>query len=425
MTLTESLKMWAVEKLAGKYMPNIWNVMDSQRTYGLYDPNNKAAMLAAYKSWIYACVDKRSFAVAGANLRLYVRRGPDELEEIDNHPVLDLLRNPNPWETHMELFKGSIQHADLTGDFYWYIPLNGVGRPGEIWQLPSDRMTIVPHPKKYIAGYKLRNGNEMISFKPEEILHFKYPSSTSLYYGLGPPQASALSANIDQNQHEYQSNFYKNAAIPPFALSTDQKLNETQFKRLRSQFEENYSGVKNSGKPFITDGGLKIEKMGVNPKDLDWLASNRATRDDILGIFGVPASVLGLVEDVNRASAMSNRYSFADNTIEPILSLLDEKLTKDLAQLYDEKLIIKHDSTLPEDTQVEAIAMEARLRAGLTTINEERMAEGYKPIENGDRVLVESNRIFLDMVGETTNANPVANGQTPQDQNQNNNQGTP
>ena len=397
--------MWAVEKLVGKAaMPNIWHVMDFQRSMGVQDYRmNKTLMLNSYQSWIYACVNIRTFSVAQANMRLYVRRGPDEFEEIENHPLLDLIRRPNPWQTKMELFKSSFQHSDLTGDFYWYLPKNGFGVPAELWQLPSDKMYIIPHPKKYIQRYELRFGDQKpISFSPDEILHFRYPSPTSSYYGQSPLQAASSSAEIDLNQHEYQRNFYKNAAIPPFALSTEQKLNETQYKRLRSQWEENYSGIKNSGKPFITDGGLKVESMGVAPKDLDWLASNRATRDDILAIYGVPASKLGLVEDVNRANAYANDYTFAKNTVEPILTLLDEKLTQELASLFDERLIVRHDSTLPQDVQVEAEAAQLRLRAGITTINEERQAQGYKPIPDGDRVIIESNRTFLDTLEQVT-----------------------
>jgi len=378
-------------------IPNIYGLRGHEKQYGVIDSQgNKREMIDAYRSWVYACVSIRARAISGAKFRVYVESGSEELQEVKpGHPLSRLLKEVNPVDTYREMMYLTSAYQDLTGDAYWYVPKNGLGVPGEIWVLPSEKMHIIPSSSDVIARYELQNGTEKIPFDAEEIVHFKHPNPKNRFYGASVLMAAAHSSDIDQFQHEYQRQFYQNFAVPPFALKTDGSLDEQAYERLRADWQRNHGGPKNSGKVAILENGLSLERIGLNPKDLDWLASNRATRDDILAIFGVPASKLGLVEDVNRANAEANDYTFSANVVEPILSMIDERMTQDLARKFDEKLIVMHDSTIANDEMKEAEVAGRRISGMLTTINEEREALGYLPVDNGDRILVPLNLVPL------------------------------
>lgn len=391
MNLRERLAL-AADVLRGKGIPNIYGVRGSESQVGLIDARgNKTNMLAAYRSWVYAAVSIRAKTIAGAKFNVYVKRGQDELEEVRaDHPLAQLLDEVNPVSTRSELMYLTSAHQDLTGDAYWYVPSNGLGIPGEAWVLPPDLMYIIPTRDGNVARYELRTGVDVIPFDPAEIVHFKHPNPASFYYGQSVLMAAAASSDIDQFQHEYQRRFYQNFAIPPFALKTDKELREDTLMRLKSDWSREYGGPSGSGKVAILESGLSVEKIGIDPKELDWLASNRATRDDILAVFGVPASKLGLVEDVNRANAEANDYTFSTNVIEPILDMMDERLTQDLARKFDPKLVIRHESTIRNDEEALARIAAMRIAGGLATVNEERTAQGYEPVEGGDVLLVPS-----------------------------------
>jgi len=393
MTLARLKTAWNVYKNG---IPNIYGVRGHERQMGVVDQRDKKSMIEAYRSWVFACVSIRAKAISGTKFRVYVERGSEELEEVEpGHPLSRLLKEVNPVDTYREALYLTSAYQDLTGDAYWYIPKNGLGIPGEIWVLPSERMNIIPSSSDVIARYELKNQDSTIPFEPDEIVHFKHPNPQNRFYGSSVLMAAAHSADIDQFQHEYQRQFYQNFAIPPYALKTDSTLDEQTYERLQRDWNSRYRGSANSGKTGILEAGLSVEKIGVNPKELDWLNSNRATRDDILAIFGVPASKLGLVEDVNRANAEANDYTFSANVVEPILSLIDERMTQDLARKFDEKLIVQHDSTIANDEMKEAQIAGARLSASLTSINEEREALGYDPVEMGDSILVPANLVPL------------------------------
>jgi len=49
-----------------------------------------------YKSWVYACVARRSMGLAQIDFRLYRLKAKGEVEEVVEHELLDLLDRINP-----------------------------------------------------------------------------------------------------------------------------------------------------------------------------------------------------------------------------------------------------------------------------------------------------------------------------------------
>jgi len=366
--------------------PLVYGMEGYQGTWGLRDKQGDvAAMLDSYHSWVYACVHLRSQNVARATFRLYAQRGNQEPREIEEHPFLDMLWKVNPFETQYNFLFRTQANLDLTGNAYWYVAKNQLGVPAELWLLPTDKVTIVPSRSDVISHYELSNYKDTVNFDPEEIIHLKYPNPADFFYGASPLMAAMYAADINEFQHQYQRNMYKNNAVPPFALKTDQKLDERSFQRLRDGWHRRYGGA-DGDKLAVLEAGLSIEKIGVSPSELDWMQTNRVTRDEIFAIYGIPASKLGLVEDVNRANAEANDYTFSANVLEPILTMYDETMTENIVGLYDESLYVVHDSTIRTDERDKAEISRIRVEAGLTTPNEERELLGFDPIEGGDEL---------------------------------------
>lgn len=380
-----------------KELPHdIFSVGESSSAYSTI--TNKKEMMNHYASWVYACVSIIAKATSAARFRLYIDNGADELEEVSKHPIIDLLENPNPFETKYEFLYRAMTHIQLTGDSFVYFARNKRKDIKEMYVLQPDKIEIIPSPVNFIDKYVLIDLKQNQEFFINEIMHIKLPSPNDPYYGASPLTACAMSVDIDEYQHKYQMNLYKNGAIPPIVLETEQGLDEASIKRLRRDWERLHRSDANSGRTAILDRGLKVKAVGVSPKDLDWLSTNRMTRDDILSIYGVPPALLGLVEDSNRSSGETQEYTFHRQVVEPLLTLLDERLTKDIAKQYNKNFIIQHDSTVPYDAERGARASQTRILSGQTTINEERMSQGYKPIDGGDEILVPLNYALLSNV---------------------------
>jgi len=420
--LKEEVRKSVGELLDEKAVGNIYGVQGYDNELGLFDnKGNKDEMLKSYASWVYACASTRAEFASSAKFRIYERKGADDYVELDDHPSLLILDNPNPMDTKIDLIAKANLYRDLTGDAYIAKYKNLAGRLSELWVLPSQWMHVVPSKngvvEKYeLRPYGLRSDKDMITYYPDEIIHWKHPNPNNMYYGASVVMSAAQSVDINTEQHEYQRHFYKNSALPPIVLAHPQKIQPDVQKRLRQSFEQMYGGNKNANKVAILEGGLTMEKLGINPKDLDWLATNSMTMKEICGIFKVPPSMLGIVDDVNRATAESQEYTFAKAAIEPILTSFDQRITKDLLRYYldGQRLFMKHDSTVPMDELRRAQAGQYRISSGQTTINEERKEQGYNGVTGGDTLLVPANLTTIDklIAGENnpTNQPDLTNG---------------
>jgi SPP1 gp7 family putative phage head morphogenesis protein len=104
-------------------------------------------------------------------------------------------------------------------------------------------------------------------------------------------------------------------------------------------------------------------------------------RDSILAIFGVPASQLGLVEDVNRANAEANEYVYQNGTIVPKLTLIQEKLNERFMPIYDVNLVCEFDNPVPLDKEYRLKEQTEHIRSGYSSIDDERAEDGEDPYD--------------------------------------------
>ena len=114
--------------------------------YGLGAPQGAIGMdlfsqaLNGYDSnaWVMACIDLKCKTMAGIDLNLYSKQGK-RLHEIEDHPLLDLIREPIPGErTWADYVSDITGYKELNGNsFSW--ANHGVGNRKEPYELHSFR----------------------------------------------------------------------------------------------------------------------------------------------------------------------------------------------------------------------------------------------------------------------------------------------
>ncbi|MBN1256760.1 MAG: phage portal protein, partial [Planctomycetes bacterium] len=273
---------------------------------------------------------------------------------------------------------------------YWYVPRNRLGTIAEIWLLPSQYMRVCPDRQHYISGYLFRHGGLEERFGTREIIHLKYPSPESVFYGKGPLQAAASSVDAHESMKESERRSFENGVFPGLAIQTGEKLSSDVRRRLEETLRRGFSGPQRSGRALILEQGLAVRPFTFSPREMDFLKSSKMTRDEILALFGVPAAVAGISEDVNRSSAEAMLYTFAENTILPKLKLLQAQLTQDLCSHFDTRIEARFDSPLPRQKAEDRADMIARIRHGITTVNEERERLGLAPLAQTESPLLPS-----------------------------------
>lgn len=385
----------------------------------LASPSDLTSLLNAYKSWVYVCASRNAISVASYPLRLYVAkpakskllvqtrsisketkkylysishldrylRKAVEIEEVLEHPFLELMKKVNPFMNAFELKEMTDLHQELTGNSYWYILSNTAGVPVELWIVPPDKMKIVPSKEEFLKGYIYSRGMDSISFDRLEIIHHKFPSPTSAYYGMSPLSAVTHAYNINENMNLYENALFSNMARPDGVLKTEQTLGDEGFKRLKREWKQEYGGTKKTGKTAILEKGLDYKTISLTPRELSYLAGRKVTKEEICNAYGQSLALYD--KDANRANADNATYIFMRDTISPRHRRQEQKINEKLLPRYDERLFCAFEDCVPEDREFKHKVRNESVNK-LITINEGRQEIGKEEVEGGDNLYIDS-----------------------------------
>lgn len=361
-------------------------------TYGLpIDEYNLQELINNMnKGWVYACIKKIAEEVAKVEINLY-KKIDEDIEEVKEHEVLDLLDRVNSFLTFYELKEITFNYLEGTGNAFWWLVKNDHGNEIlEIWPyLSPANMTIVPSASEFIDHYeyKIPGGAETVRYEIDEIIHFKYFNTKDPYYGIGPFKAAELPYCTDEKAAFWNYRFFKNQARPAGMIEFNQPLTDTQMKQAVEAWEKQHAEGKEHSVGFI--GGGNYKDVGLSQKDMDFNAQRRFARDEILAIFGVPKSVLGIVEDVNRANAEVSRITFLKETIVPKVIKFVNYLNEFLLPHYnDDTLFFDYINPIPEDQTMKLDYYANGRNNGWLAPNEIREMENFESFDGGDEVTV-------------------------------------
>ena len=335
--------------------------------------------------WVFACVSRIASAVAETNWRLYkVNETNKEKEEIISHPVLSLFDFVNEYTTGLEMMEQTQTFIDLLGEAFWLIIRDRANRPAELWAINPNKIKVVPHSKDYIAGYVYVNGQEKIPLEKSEVIHIKLPNPNNPYRGQSPIASIMSDIEAEKFSSQYNKSFFQNSAEPSGVINFEGTLTDSQYERLRYQWNEQHQGVSRSHKVAILEGGATWQGKTVNQRDMQFKDLRLMNRDVILGAYGMPLHILGISESVNRANAEASEYTFSRWVLKPRLHRIRAKLNEQFIPMFGENLYFDYDSPVPEDVQRNLSVADTGFKSGYITRNEARTLVGLDSVRNGD-----------------------------------------
>ena len=397
---------------AVKYLVNSWD--DGGEIYPDISPRDIAAY---FSDWVAICSLKNASSVAKVPHKMYVARKEatkslvrtrrvfgDELKQIESkshlrkyinkgvyleeileHPFIDLMEKANPFMSGFDLLEMTQLYLEANGNAYWYLYKNSFGIPIEAWCLPPQNMYVVPSKKNFIEGYIYKNEvGEQIPYDTNEIVHFKFPNIKSIYTGLAPWQNITGSLKTSKSMDNFESSLFKNNARPEGVLYTENVLGDKVFERVKKDWQKTYSGSGNAGKTAVLEKGLKYQAITINPKDLAFLEGKKQIREIIAAAYGVPLSAV-TTENVNLANAVAGEKQYASTTILPRVLRNEGTINEKMLSLYGDNIFISFDNPVPEDKEFKLKERETYVRLGVRVINEYRREDGFQDVEWGDK----------------------------------------
>lgn len=348
----------------------------------------KQAQLMANVGWVYAANQVIADDCASVRLKLMHVMDDGDEEEVYSHEILDLLDDPNNVITAKQLWNLYYSYLNLTGEAY-ILKLDRNGNaledksklPSALFPLPSHLCDFHVGEKSWDESYVLYNGDR---YPINAVLRDINPDPENIYNGMSIVRKASLTVDTDIQMKRWNNKLFKNGARPGVVVEVPDQLKDDAYNRLKQQFDEQYRGVGNAFNRVILEGGAKMSPFMMTTQDLDFLESKRFTRDEILAMFKVSGSNLGITEDVNRANAEAQEYSYTKRCIKPRLEQFVDFMNKRLLRpIYGCEYKLDFEDPIPENTEMRLREAEAGVNKWLT-INEVREMYGREALQNGN-----------------------------------------
>jgi HK97 family phage portal protein len=343
---------------------------------------------------VYACITLIAGDIGKLGLRIMEERADGTEVEANVTAFSPVLRRPNRFQTTQKFIENWIVSKLTSGNTYvlkersdrntvdsMYVLNPALTRPmvsdidGSIWyQLYTDSLVGITDDKVMVPA--------------SEIIH---DVMTPLYHplcGVSPITACGLAAIQGLNIQRSSSKFFANGARPSGLLTAPGAINEETAKRLKEQWETNYSG-NNIGKVAVLGDGLAYSPMYVTAQDAQ--------------LIKVPPHKIsiGPMPNYNNIEALDQQYyaQCLQTLIESVESLLDEGLGLTKTGLpYNTEFDL--DDLLRMDTATQIRTMGEGISRGLMAPNEARERIGLGPVDGGDTPYLQQQNYSLEALNK-------------------------
>ncbi len=395
----------------------------------------------------YACATLNADMVASTRLRLYVRTRPGEptakeylrpvalnrktlqrlkddpgvahyvagdtlVEEVTDHPLLELLKRPNPdpdigglcgfdlrWMTQLYL--------ESVGRAYWLIERDGLGVPRQLWLLRPHLVREIGDPsgQRLLLAYEYGGGTGA-RYQPGDVIKFHFPDPDHPYYGgYSPLMASIEKIRITRKEDAHINAMLDNMGRPdvvwsPKGDSEGGGIGSAEAQRVRSAFKASFSQAGRGGL-LVSEFPGTLQPLQWAPQDIVEIERARSIKTDICNVFGVPDAKLER-NAANLAAARTADYAHSKDAGIPRCLRNEETLNARLLPMFDPsgRLFVAYDSPVREDEAFLFEQSRAAAASGALTRNEIRASLGLSPVPWGDQPLAPADMVAVDGAGK-------------------------
>ena len=292
--------------------------------------------------WVFAAVKAIATNIAGVDFQFYRGERDEDSEALDIRGVKGLAawQKPNPvqdtqrkfWEAIANLYVlcGSVAVVKESGKNARVTP----GTPPiELWPVAGNlfRPVFADAADAVPKAWTLKTRAGEIVYQPHELMWFREFNPYDPWAGLARTEAARLSIIGDVRAQEFNQAFFENGTEVGGVIEVPKEPTREQRVQMREAFEDRHGGASRAHRIAVLGGGSKWIPNNRTQKDMDFAALRNMSRDEILGVFGVPKIIVGIVEDYNRATASSAKATFFENTLIPLMRNFEDVVNLDIA----------------------------------------------------------------------------------------------
>ena len=397
----------------------LWSQPSGTRVnYGRQLDPLESSLVMATVNWI-----ARTFPEAPPIISAKANDGA--LTRSPKHPMVELLRRPNPHYSGSVLWMATLLSWTVDGNAYWIKERNALGGGVvELWYTPHwliDPKWSMNDNTTFITHYEYRPGSVPIKMPVEDVVHMRYGlDPANIRKGLSPLKSLLREIWTDQEAAVFTATLLRNAGVPGLVISPKGDMvvapSPDEVLETRAYFQERTTGD-HRGEPMVMKGPTEVDQFGFNPEQMNLRSIRQIPEERVTAVLGVPAAVVGLgtgLEQTKVGATMRELRELAyENNIVPTQRLFAEELATQLLPEFEPDptawefgFDLSGVRVLQEDENSRAERWVKLVAGGLATRAEGREAEGL-PILATDNVYLQPLAVIEVPVGQPA---PVPGG---------------
>src|SRR5215831_6460063 len=352
-----------------------------------------------FNSAVFSCINAIGVSYPEAECKVYRESKPGVKDEIPDHPLQQLLDNPNPYLSREDLWWWTQWSKHIAGNAFWRkIRSGGAGsNVVQIWPISPLRLVPVTLREDALNGifisyyaYTFDPHQEPEQIPPEDLVHFRMGIDDRDHrLGVSPLARLIREIASDEEAHAWQTSMLENGGTIGMLIQVpnDSSITMEQAEEMKSRFEERFSS-NNRGRTGVLMGGAEAKPYGFSPEQMDMKALHRIPEERIAAVLRVPAIIAGLGAGLDRstyANFREAREMFAEMTLMPLYGFDAATLNMQLKPEFttDRNIQVAFDVTdlraFQEDEDAKWKRLDAAVKTGWVRPNEARTDVGLPP----------------------------------------------
>ena len=370
--------------------------------------NNVTAM---QYSAVWACIHVLAETFASCKCYLYQKMPDGSRRRAVENPLYDVLTYVAAPNMPAYYLRETMQYHVLSeGNAYAEKVLDSKGEVTQLNMLLP--MNVLPV-QDYNTGeiyYNVNDRGKLYKLPAEKILHIPGLGYNGVI-GYSPLAMARRAISLGMSSEELGNKFFENGALATGVLETDKPLKEDAWQRLKEQFKARYEGSSNAGSTMILEGGMKFNRISVNPEEAQFLETRKYQTEEIARFYRVPLHLIQNLEKSTYSNIEQQTIDFYQNTMLPWFVRWEQFMNMRCLtrQQRQEGYYCEFDmlSMLRGDNQSRANMLHLMRQDGIINADEWRERENMNPLPDGQgkTVFINGNMLPVEEAAKKKGAN--------------------
>lgn len=334
--------------------------------------------------------------IASLGLHAFRRISTTDRERLVDHPLVDLLDEPNPFHTRFRMMRSLVHDMGIFDCGYWLkvkvdearglvrVPPRLIKPLGDSWVAPEQ--------------FEIKGNRGTRKVDRDQVVYFHGYRPEDDKAGCSPIESLRQILAEDFEASRYREQTLRNGARMSGYIKRppNTQWRDGAKERFRAQWQAQYAGngPGAGGTPILEDG-MEFVPAAQTAEQLQYVETRILTREEVATAYFIPPPMVGLLEHASFSNIETQHQMLYQDTLGPWLTEIEQEIVLQLVRDIPDTNRVYVEFNLAEKLkgsfEEQAKSLQTAVGAPWMTRNEARARANLPSVEGGDELITPLN----------------------------------